>query len=64
MANKTSKSLTKRIRITRTGKLIRRKMGIDHFKTNKTKKVRRQMRNNRSLGYSVKKMSQVSTYTS
>lgn len=64
MSNKTSKSLTKRIRITRTGKLIRRPMSVDHFRMSKSKKVKRQQRNNRSLGYSAKKMSKVLTYTS
>jgi len=64
MSNKTSKSLTKRIRVTRTGKLIRRPMSVDHFRMSKTKKVKRQQRNARSLGYTAKKMSKVSTYTS
>lgn len=64
MANKTSKSLTKRIKITRNGKVIRRPMGIDHFKTTKTKKARRQKRVTRNLNYSIKKLSKQLEYTS
>ena len=37
----TKKSVSNRIKITKTGKLIRRKMGLDHFRA---KKSRRQMR--------------------
>ena len=32
----TTKSLTKRVRITRNGKMIRRSMGVNHFKTRKS----------------------------
>ncbi len=35
------KSVTKRIRITRTGKVMRRTMGIDHFRARKSKRTRR-----------------------
>lgn len=35
------KSVTKRIRITRTGKVIRRRMGVDHFKARKSKRSNR-----------------------
>lgn len=31
----TSKSLSKRIKFTKTGKIVRRKMGVNHFKTRK-----------------------------
>ncbi|MEK9173453.1 MAG: 50S ribosomal protein L35 [Patescibacteria group bacterium] len=54
--NKTSKSVTKRIRVTRQGKLVRRLMGIDHFKTTKTKKNRRQKRRPASLNYPARKI--------
>jgi len=64
MANKTSKSLSKRIRVTRTGKLIRRPMSVDHFRMSKSRKMKRQQRNTRPLNYSAKKISQASTYTS
>lgn len=32
-------SITSRIRITRTGKLIRRKMGLSHFRAKKSSKI-------------------------
>ena len=64
MANKTSKSLTKRIKITRTGKVIRRPMSVDHFRMSKSKKVKRQQRNTRKLNYSIKKLSKQLEYTS
>ncbi len=35
------KSVTKRIRITRTGKVVRRRMGVDHFKARKSKRSNR-----------------------
>jgi len=56
MRHKTTKSFTKRIRVTKNGKVVRRSMGIDHFKTNKTSKSRRQKRVTRSLDYPMKKL--------
>ncbi|MDO8574338.1 MAG: 50S ribosomal protein L35 [bacterium] len=56
MRHKTTKSISKRIRITKNGKLVRRKMGIDHFKSKKTGKQRRQKRNLKLLRYSRKKI--------
>ncbi|OHB23258.1 MAG: hypothetical protein A2939_02245 [Parcubacteria group bacterium RIFCSPLOWO2_01_FULL_48_18] len=41
---KTQKSVAKRIKITKRGKLLRRPMGIDHFKTRKTSKALRAKR--------------------
>ncbi len=38
MLNKTKKSVTTRIRVTRTGKMIRRRMGANHFLAKKTGK--------------------------
>lgn len=32
----TTKSLTKRVRITKNGKLVRRSKGVNHFKTRKS----------------------------
>lgn len=43
------KSVTKRIRITRTGKVIRRRMGVDHFKARKSKRSNRTGRQNATL---------------
>ncbi|MBI2623117.1 MAG: 50S ribosomal protein L35 [Candidatus Liptonbacteria bacterium] len=54
--NKTSKSVSKRIRITRTGKLIRRPMGVDHFRTRQSAKILRSGRKTRSLDYPRKKI--------
>ena len=41
---KTSKTLAKRIRVTKTGKLMRRKMGISHFRAKKSPKSVRSSR--------------------
>ncbi|MBI4095213.1 MAG: 50S ribosomal protein L35 [Candidatus Liptonbacteria bacterium] len=38
---KTKKSVTKRIRFTKRGKLIRRPMGVNHFRTRKSQKLLR-----------------------
>lgn len=43
------KSISKRIRVTKTGKLVRRSMAIDHFRTRKSTKNLRQKRNTRGL---------------
>jgi len=40
------KTFTKRFKITKTGKIMRRKMGISHFKSKKSPNV---IRNKRSL---------------
>jgi len=41
---KTRKSITKRFKITRRGKVLRRAIGQDHFRAKKTGKKRRQAR--------------------
>ncbi len=41
---KTRKSITKRIKITKTGKVMRRVTGQDHLKSKKSGKVKRQKR--------------------
>ena len=51
-----SKSFTKRIRITKNGKVVRRPMAIDHFKTRKSTKTNRNARKTLSLGVPMKKM--------
>lgn len=45
----TSKSLAKRIRITRNGKMVRRPLGVNHFKTRKSNKNLRDKRKGRSI---------------
>ncbi|MBM3256834.1 MAG: 50S ribosomal protein L35 [Candidatus Liptonbacteria bacterium] len=54
--NKTSKSVAKRIRITRQGKLVRRPMSVDHFRTRQSTKNIRNKRKGRSLDYPMKKI--------
>ncbi|HVM76721.1 MAG TPA: hypothetical protein VMU07_01035 [Candidatus Paceibacterota bacterium] len=50
-----SKSLTKRIRITKNGKMVRRAMATDHFRTRATQKNIRNKRQSRGLNYPLKK---------
>lgn len=44
MSNKTYKALSKRVKITKNGKVIKRKAGQDHFNTRETGKVTRNKR--------------------
>ena len=44
-----SKSVTKRIKITKNGKIVRRRGGVGHFKTRKSSKMNRDSRKSRSL---------------
>lgn len=53
---KSNKSLTKRIKITRTGKVVRRSMGVNHFRTRKTQKNIRGKRKTRGLDFPFKKI--------
>ena len=41
---KTKKSVSKRIRVTKTGKIVRRSMGVNHFKSRKNGNAIRQKR--------------------
>ncbi|HEB13432.1 MAG TPA: 50S ribosomal protein L35 [candidate division CPR3 bacterium] len=41
---KTRKSIQKRFKITKTGKVLRRATGQDHFRTKKSSKAKRQKR--------------------
>ncbi|MFA6354579.1 MAG: 50S ribosomal protein L35 [Candidatus Paceibacterota bacterium] len=52
----TTKSVTKRIKITRNGKIVRRPMGVNHFKTKRTANQLRNKRSSRSLDYPIKKI--------
>lgn len=47
--NVTTKSLTKRVRITKNGKLVRRSMGVNHFKTRKSTNNNRAKRKSRTF---------------
>jgi len=49
-----NKSLSKRIRITRNGKVLRRPMGVNHFRTRTTQKNIRGKSKSRSLGLPMK----------
>lgn len=44
MSMKTNKALAKRVRITKTGKMIKRKAGQDHFNSRESGKVGRNKR--------------------
>jgi ribosomal protein L35 len=49
-----SKSFTKRIRITKNGKVVRRSMAQDHFRTRQNQKSIRGKRKSRGLDYPMK----------
>lgn len=44
MSNKTYKALSKRVKTTKNGKIVKRKAGQDHFNTRETGKVTRNKR--------------------
>jgi len=50
------KSITKRIRITKNKKVVRRPMAVDHFRTRSTQKGIQKKRKNRGLNYPLKKL--------
>lgn len=49
MSNKTKKAVVKRIKFTNRGKLVRRKMGVNHFRAKKTEKQRINVKKTASL---------------
>jgi ribosomal protein L35 len=49
-----SKSFQKRIRITKNGKIMRRRMAMDHFRTRKSTKVNRNSRKKLGLNFPMK----------
>ncbi len=49
-----SKSVQKRIKITKNGKIVRRRTGVSHFKTRKSSKMNRDSRKSRSLDMPLK----------
>ena len=58
------KSVTKRIRVTRTGKMVRRSMGLDHFRARQATKTLRLKRVNTVVNASDRKniMNEASRY--
>jgi len=52
--DKMNKSITKRLRITKNGKIVRRPMGVGHFRTRRNGKGVRDSRQTRPLGLSMK----------
>lgn len=59
MSMKTNKALAKRVRITKTGKMIKRKAGQDHFNSRESGKVTRNKRTDIAFPKSVRKGVQV-----
>lgn len=51
-----TKSLSKRIRITKNGKIVRRPMAQDHFRTRQTQKTIRNRRKTTGLNFPMKKL--------
>jgi ribosomal protein L35 len=51
-----SKALAKRVKITKNGKIVRRAMGIDHFRTRKNASTIQKKRKSRSLNYPIRKI--------
>ncbi len=49
------KTFSKRFKITKTGKIVRRKMGLSHFKSKKSSKLIRNKRSTASVSVSDKK---------
>ena len=56
---KTNKSISKRIRITGTGKMLRRPMGVNHFKTRKNAKGIQKKRGIRTLEMTAKRLANI-----
>lgn len=55
MAMKTHKALAKRVKITRTGKIIKRKAGQDHFNSRESGNVTRMKRTDVSMTSTLRK---------
>ncbi len=50
------KSIARRIRITKRGRVMRRPMGVDHFRTRKTQKNLRGKKKTLGIDYPLKKV--------
>jgi large subunit ribosomal protein L35 len=55
MKLKTHKALAKRVKLTKTGKALKRKAGQDHFNSRETGKVRRNKRSDLLMTSSIRK---------
>lgn len=55
MSMKTNKALAKRVRVTKTGKMIKRKAGQAHFNSRESGKVTRNKRSDLGLTRTVRK---------
>lgn len=55
MAMKTHKAMSKRVRITRTGKVMKRKAGQDHFNSRESGNTTRNKRTDVSFGTSIRR---------
>lgn len=55
MKQKTHKALSKRVKITKNGKVIKRKAGQDHFNSRENGKTKRNKRSDVKLDHTVKK---------
>lgn len=51
-----SKALSKRVKITKNGKIVRRAMAIDHFRTRKNGRSIQKKRRTLSLNYPMRKI--------
>lgn len=56
LRNNMKRSVQKRIRITKRGKVIRRPMAVDHFRTKKSRKLIQKKRQGKGLDYPIKKV--------
>jgi len=43
------KSISKRIRITKNGKIVRRAMGVNHFRSKKSSRTKQNLKKSRGL---------------
>lgn len=55
MAMKTHKALAKRVRITRTGKVMKRKAGQDHFNARESGNTTRNKRTDVTFGVNIRR---------
>ncbi len=55
MAMKTHKALSKRVRITRTGKVMKRKAGQDHFNSRESGNTTRNKRTDVAFGTNIRR---------
>jgi len=55
MKQKTHKAISKRVRVTKTGKLLKRTSGQDHFNSRESGKVTRNKRRDKQVPYTLEK---------